>query len=54
MLKVLKNDINIVLENCHKPFKNTTLGQSGGGGAILDGINPVFALVNNDIKDNEV
>ena len=53
MLNVLKNDINIVLENCHKPFKNTTLGQSGGG-AILDGINPVFALVNNDIKDNEV
>ena len=53
MLKVLENDINIVLENCHKSFKNMTLGQSGGG-HILDGINPVFALVNNDIKDNEV
>ena len=32
MLKILENDINIVLENCHKPFKNMTLGQSGGGG----------------------
>ena len=30
MLNVLKNDINIVLENCRKPFKNMTLGQSGG------------------------
>ena len=31
MIKVLENDINIVLENCHKPFENKTLGQSGGG-----------------------
>ena len=34
MLNVLKNDINIVLENCRKPFKNMTLGQSGGGAVI--------------------
>ena len=31
MLKVLENDINIVLENCRKPLKNLVFGQSGGG-----------------------
>ena len=34
MLKVLKNDINTVLENCHKPLKNLVFGQSGGGAII--------------------
>ena len=51
MLKVLENDINIVLENCHKPLKDLVFGQSGGG-QYLDN-NLVSALVNNDIKSSK-